>query len=193
MLQAPGSYSVKLTAGGRELTQPLKILKDPHSAGTEADIVAQQQFLMNVRRDLDAAVEAVNNAELVRGQIHNLRNLTQDSEVKKAIDDLDNKVITVEGQLLELRTTGRGQDGVRFGSKLVQKIGYLANGLQSADFKPTNQQLAVQKDLETKLKTLQGQMGEVLSKDLNTFNDRMKGTGLPAIAVPQTTRRPTSQ
>ncbi|HJZ72632.1 MAG TPA: hypothetical protein VKE51_12895, partial [Vicinamibacterales bacterium] len=62
---------------------------------------------------------------------------------------------------------------------------------QSADFKPTNQQLAVQKDLEAKLKALQGQIGDVLSKDVTTFNERIKGTGLPGIAAP--TRRPVSQ
>src|SRR5262249_27340186 len=116
ILQAPGTYTVKLTAGGRGYTQPLRVLKDRHTAGTEADIAAQQQFLMNVRRDLDAAVEAVNNSELVRGQISNLRNLTQDAEIKRVIDDLDNKVIGIESQLVELRSTGRGQDGVRFGS-----------------------------------------------------------------------------
>src|SRR5262249_6313328 len=190
-LQAPGTYTVKLSVGGRDYTRPLRVLKDPHSAGTEADIAAQQQFLTTVRRDLDAAVEAVNNAELVRGQIRNIRNLTQDRELTKPIDDLDNKIITIEGQLLELRTTGRGQDGVRFGSKLVQKIGYLANGLQSADFKPTNQQLAVQKDLEAKLKALQGQIGDVLSKDVTTFNERIKGTSMTGIDAP--TRRPVSQ
>src|SRR4029434_3584678 len=123
-----------------------------HSAGTEADIVAQQQLLTTIRRNLDAAVEAANHAELVRGQMRNPRNRTQDHEIRRSIDALDEKVIAVEGQLLELRTTGRGQDGVRFGSKLVQKIGYLANGLQSSDFKPTNQQVAVQKDLQDRFK-----------------------------------------
>jgi hypothetical protein len=191
ILQAPGTYTVKLTVGSRDYSGPLRVLKDPHSAGTEADIAAQQQFLSTVRRDLDAAVDAVNNAELVRGQIRNLRNLTTDRELLKPIDDLDNKIIAIEGQLLELRSTGRGQDGVRFGSKLVQKIGYLANGVQSADFKPTNQQQAVQKDLESKLKALQDQMGNALTQDVAAFNERMKGTALPGIAAPA--RRPGSQ
>jgi hypothetical protein len=189
ILQAPGTYTVKLSAGGRDYTQPLRVLKDPHSAGTEADIAAQQQFLAGVRRDLDAAVDAVNNSELVRGQIRNLRNLTTDRELLKPVNDLDDKIVAIEGQLLELRTTGHGQDGVRFGSKLVQKITYLANGLQSADFKPTNQQVAVQRDLEARLKALQDQIGEVLTRDVAAFNERMKGTALPAIAPP---RRPGS-
>src|SRR5262249_58263302 len=144
IMQPPGTYTVKLTVGGRDYTQPLRILKDPHSAGTEADIAAQQTMLLAVRRDLDDAVDAVNNAELVRMQIANVKNLIQDGELRKAADDLDQKLSTAEGSFVELRTTGRGQDGVRWGSKLVQKFGYLANGLAGGDFKPTNQQLAVQ-------------------------------------------------
>src|SRR5262249_52789210 len=192
ILQAPGTYTVKLSVGGRDYTQQLRVLKDPHSAGTDADIAAQQQFLMSVRRDLDATVDAINNAEVVRAQIVNLKNLTQDTELKKAADDLDQKVAAAEAQLVELRTTGRGQDGVRFGSKLVQKFGYLANGLQSNDFKPTNQQIAVQKDLQDRLKASRGQLGDVLAKDLAAFNDMLRRANMPAV-VQTPARRPTSQ
>jgi len=192
MLQLPGTYTVKLSVGGRDYSQSLRVLKDPHSAGTEADIAAQQQMLTALRRDLDAAVEAVNTSELVRNQINNLKNLIQDTELKKAADDLDQKLITAESRLVELRTTGRGQDGVRFGAKLVQKFGYLAGGLQSGDFKPTNQQMAVQKDLEDKLKASQGQMNDVMSRDLAAFNDMLKRANLPNI-VSQVGRKPTSQ
>jgi photosystem II stability/assembly factor-like uncharacterized protein len=192
ILQPPGTYTVKLSAGGRDYSQQVKVLKDPHSGGTDADIAAQQQFLTNVRRDLATAIDAVNSAELVRNQIANLKNMIQDTELKKAADDLDQKVAAAEGALVELRTTGRGQDGVRFGSKLVQKFGYLANGLQSNDFKPTNQQLAVQQDLANRLKTSQGQMNDVLTKELGAFNDMLKRANLPNV-VSQVGRRPTSQ
>jgi len=192
ILQAPGTYTVKLSVGGRDYTQQLRVLKDPHSAGTDADIAAQQQFLTTVRRDLGAAIDAVNSAELVRNQIANLENIIQDTELKKAADELDQKLSAAEGTLVELRTTGRGQDGVRFGSKLVQKYGYLANGLQSSDFKPTNQQLAVQQDLANRLKASQGQMNDVLTKELGAFNDMLKRANLPNI-VSQVGRRPTSQ
>jgi hypothetical protein len=191
ILQPPGTYTVKLSAGGREYTQQLRVLKDPHSAGTEADIAAQQQLLSILRRDLDNAVDAVNSSELVRGQINNVKNLIQDAELKKAADDLDRKLVAVEGLLVELRATGRGQDGVRWGSRLVQKFGYLMNGLQSGDFKPTNQQVAVQKDLEDHLKTWQGQLTDVLNRDVGAFNDMLRRANLPNI-VSQVSRRPTS-
>jgi hypothetical protein len=192
ILQAPGTYSVKLTVNGRDYTQPLRVLKDPHSAGTEADIAAQQQMLTTLRHELDTVVEAVNSAELVRAQLVNLKNLTQDSELRRAADELDQRLVAVEGELVELRATGRGQDGVRWGSKLVQKFGYLANGLQSADFKPTNQQLAVLKELQDRFKTHQGRMNEVMSRDLGAFNDMLRRANLPNV-VSQVTRRPSSQ
>ncbi len=175
---------MKLSVAGRDYTQQLRVLKDPHSAGTDADIVAQQQFLLSVRRDLDTTVDAINNAEVIRAQINNLRNLTQDTELKKAADDVDQKIAAVEGQLVELRATGRGQDGVRFGSKLVQKFGYVANGLQSSDFKPTNQQVAVQKDLQDRLKASQGQLGDVFTRDLAALNDMLRRANMPAIVTP---------
>ena len=192
ILQPPGTYTVKLSVGGRDYTQPLRVLKDPHSAGTEADIAAQQQLLTSVRRDLDGAVDSVNSSELIRRQIANLKNLIQDTELRKAADELDQKLAGAEGSLVELRATGRGQDGVRFGSKLVQKFGYLANGLQGGDFKPTNQQLAVAKDLADKLKASQGQLTDVLNRDLAAFNDMLRRANLPNV-VSQVPRRPTDQ
>jgi len=179
--------------GGRDYTQSLRVLKDPHSAGTEADIAAQQQLLLSVRRDLDVMVEAINAAEVVRAQIHNMRNLVDNTELRKAADDLDQKVAAAEGQLVEVRATGRGQDGVRWGAKLVQKYGYLANGIQSGDFKPTDQQAAVAKELADRFKTAQGEIGEVYSRDLAAFNDMLRRANLPAIAAQASARRPGSQ
>jgi len=191
ILQPPGTYTVKLSVGGHDYTQRLTVLKDPHSGGTEADIAAQQQMLTAVRHSLDNAVDAVNTSELIRGQINNLKNMIQDTELKKAADELDQKLIAVEGQLVELRSTGHGQDGVRFGSKLVQKFGYLSNGLQSNDFKPTNQQLAVQKDLEDRLKASQSRLSEALNRELGAFNDMLRRANLPSVV--SQVRKPTSQ
>jgi photosystem II stability/assembly factor-like uncharacterized protein len=191
IMQPPGTYTVKLSVNGRDYTQSLRVLKDPHSAGTEADIAAQQQTLVAVRRDLDAAVDAVNTAELVRNQLVNLKNIVQDTELRRAIDELDKKIVAAEGTLVELRNTGRGQDGVRWGSKLVQKFGYLANSMSSGDFKPTNQHVAVHKDLQERLKTSQGQIGDVMNRDLGAVNDMLKRANLPTV-VSQLPGRPVS-
>ena len=53
ILEPPGTYSVKLTVNGRDFTQPLTVIKDPHSGGTEADIAAQNTLLLDIRREMD--------------------------------------------------------------------------------------------------------------------------------------------
>jgi len=194
ILEPPGTYSVKLTAGGRDYTQPLAVRKDPHSAGTEAEIEAQHRTLLDLRRDLDAATDLINNIELVRSQIYNVARIAGDTSIKKAGDELDRKLIDVEGKLVELRSTGRGQDGVRWGAKLVAKIGYLASGLAGGDFKPTNQQVEVQRVLETQLKSSQAEAETLLNRDLSGLNEILRGARAPTIMIPQAgSRKPTDQ
>jgi hypothetical protein len=192
-LEPPGNYTVKLSVGGREYTQPLTVRKDPHSAGTEAEIEAQHRVLLDVRRDLDAAADVVNSIEQVRSQIYNVMKLVDEANVRKAGDELDKKLIDVEGRLVELRSTGRGQDGVRWGSKLVGKLTYLANGLASADFKPTNQQGEVQKVLEDLLKKYQAETDALLNRDLSGLNEILRGAKAPTIMLPQPPRKSTDQ
>ena len=69
ILHPPGSYTVKLSVGGREFTQPLTVIKDPHSGGTEADIQAQMTTLFELRRDMERAADLVNDIEVARSQI----------------------------------------------------------------------------------------------------------------------------
>jgi hypothetical protein len=190
VLAPPGTYTVKLSAGGRDLTQPLAVLKDPNSAGTEADIDAQMKVLFDLRRDLNAGADLLNQIERVRGQIANLGQLVQDASIKKAGDEFDRKLIAVEGNLVELRLTGRG-DGTRWGAKLLGKIFYLANGLASGDFRPTDQQVEVKQLLEERLKTCQSQLDDVLKRDLDAFNNALRKANLPTI-VARVVGRPTT-
>ncbi len=180
ILAAPGTYSVKISTGGRELTQPLTVLKDPNSGGSEAEIAAQMRLLFDLRNDLNNAADAINRVERVRSQIESLAGLVDDPAIKKAADELNRRLIDGEMKLVDLRLTG-GQDGVRYGAKLISKINYLANGLASGDFKPTGQQMEVQKSLEDQLRSALGDLDSVLNKDLAAFNDVLRGKNIANI------------
>jgi photosystem II stability/assembly factor-like uncharacterized protein len=173
ILAPPGTYTVQLSVGGRQLTQTLEVRKDPHSAGTEADIQAQMTMLFDLRRDLNAGADIVNQIELVRSQIANLIQVVEDEAITEAGNELEQKLIAVEGILVELRLTG--PDGARWATKLIEKMVYLANrGVASADFPPTDQQLEVQQLLEERLQTAQSQLDEVLDRDLAAFNELLR-------------------
>jgi hypothetical protein len=188
ILMPPGSYTVRLNVGGKQLTQPLEVRKDPHSGGSEADIKEQMKMLTELRRDVDAAADVVNQIELVRGQISALRQVLEESEIMQPALELDRKLIAIEQNLIELRATGRGQDGVRWGSQLLGKFGYLAGGLAATDFRPTTQQIEVQRVLEERLRKHQTDLDAVMGKDLKMLNELMRGRGLTNIIV----RKPTS-
>ena len=185
LLEPPGTYTLKLSAGGRELTQPLVVKKDPHSEGTEGEIQQQRKMLEELRKDVEATAGMVNQLEAVRAQIQGLVRMLEDREpdVRKSASALEQKLIAIEGNLIELRATGRGQDGVRWGAKLLGKINYLANELVSADHRPTNQQVEVQKLLEERIAAYRGQLDEV-TLDITAFNDTLRRKNLPILIRP---------
>ena len=180
LLVPPGTYAVKLTAGGRELTQPLIVRKDPNTAGTEADIEAQTRLLMALKQDLNTAVDLVNRAELVRSQLQGLSRASADASVRKAADELDRKLADFEMTLIDLRLTG-AQDTIRFAAKLISRIGYLAGGLSNADFAPTNQHVEVQKLLAGRVREASIQLDALIDKDLAAFNGSLRARNIPNV------------
>jgi hypothetical protein len=183
ILMPPGSYTVRLNAGGKQLTQKLEVRKDPHSAGTDADIREQYKVLTELRRELDAAAELTNQIEIVRAQILALDRVMDNAEIMKPARELEQRLVELQQNMLELRTTGRGQDGVRFGARLLSKIGYLANGLASGDFRPTDQQLEVQKVLRDDLRKQQAALAALVGKEIKALNELMRGRGIPNIVI----------
>ena len=187
ILAPPGTYTVQLSVGGRQLTQTLEVRKDPHSAGTEADIQAQMTMLFDLRRDLNAGADIVNQIELVRSQIANLIQVVEDEAITEAGDELEEKLMAVEGILVELRLTG--PDGQRWAAKLLTKMIYLADrGVASADFPPTDQQLEVLQLLEEQLATAQSQLDELLDRDLAAFNELLRTRNVSNIIAQVPTR-----
>jgi len=176
ILYPPGTYTVKLSVGGQELSAPLVVKKDPNSAGSEADIAAQFEMLQDLRRDLDSASDLVNQIESIRAQLYQLTNTAgaSDATVKSAADDLDKKLIDVEDDLIQRRLTGQGQDTVRWPPKLLSKLGYLNGGLSSSDFPPTNQHREVHAMFKQQLATIKQRFDAVMNQDVGAFNKLLK-------------------
>ena len=182
LLLPPGNYTVKLTVGKQDLSQPLIVKKDPNSEGTEATIAEQTKMLVDVQKDLDSAAAIVNQAEFIRAQIYQFTSVPADGSVKTAADDLDKKLIDIEEGLIQRRLTGQGQDTVRWPPKLMSKISYLASGLAGSDFGPTNQQREVQTLLHGQLTTIRQRFDAVLSTDLVAFNKLLRDRGVDNIS-----------
>jgi photosystem II stability/assembly factor-like uncharacterized protein len=181
ILMPPGTYTVKLTVDGVEQSKPLTVRKDPNAGGSEAEIAQQVTFLRAVREDMNRAVAMVNRVEAVRVQIATLARFTSDAEVKAAVAALEAKLVELEQNLVDLRLTGRGQDAIRFEAKLIGKLGYLAGTISGGDFRPTDQQVEVQKLLNQQVGEQLGALEAVLRNDLGALNALLRSKGIAVI------------
>ena len=178
ILMAPGQYTVRLNVDGATHEQPLTVIKDPHSAGSEADIAAQIAFLQDVRADVVTAGEAVHRVEALRVQLETMARFAEDEALSDAISELEDKLAELQGTLVDLRQTGQGQDAVRFEARLLSKLGYLTNALTNADFPPTDQEMEVKGILHAAVQAHLSAVETMISEDVAALNEMLRSRGL---------------
>ncbi|HXY32253.1 MAG TPA: hypothetical protein VEI06_16215 [Gemmatimonadaceae bacterium] len=188
LLEPPGTYTVTLSYDGVTQSQPLVILKDPVSGGSEQGIADQMETLNGVYADMNDAVDQINALEIVRRQLVDLTALagkdTSMAAMKSASDSLEQKLVAVERQLYQMRLTGRGQDGVRWPAELVEQLTYLARNVGSSDYPPTAQAKEVARELHDRLTKIRTQVDQLLKQDVPAFNDKLRGKNVhPVVSM----------
>ena len=181
VLMQPGTYTVRLTVDGHELTRQLEVRKDPITEGTEADIAAQTDLLFEIRDDLEVVAGMINQIEWIRRQLYDLGDVLEGNDsaadVRAAAANLDEELLEVERQLFQIEVTGRG-DGIRWPAQLAVKLTYLAGSVAVADFPPTTQAAAVLEQLREQTSTLRAGLDEVLRDDFAAFNRMLRERGM---------------
>ena len=187
VLAPPGMYSVKLSVNGKEFSQPLEVRKDPNSKGTEADIARQTAVVLELRDELDQAVDMINKAELVRSQLQALDRILEDNDdaapIRDAAKIVEQKFTALEEKLYQLFVSGRGQDIIRWPTRLAQHITYLAGRVAGSDFAPTAQQLEVHDELQRELRMSQTLFDALLTNDLQQFNEMLAERTMQGVLV----------
>ena len=187
LLAPPGTYTVRLRNGAEQLNQTLVLRKDPSSGGSEEEIKAQTALLQDLTSDINGAVEMVNTIELARSQLVSLRSVlmgdTAMAAVRREADSLEKRLVAVEEELVQLRLTGRGQDGVRWPIKTTGQMLYLAGQLGSSDYAPTAQQREVRALLAEQARATRGRLTQLLERDLAAFNARLRERNLPSVLL----------
>ncbi len=177
-LVAPGTYTVALSVDGREYRRNVRVLKDPHSEGTETDIAAQTEMLETLYADINRAADAINKIEWLRRQLYDLQDVVEDQDdgedILAASKELDEKLLDVEERLIQLRQTGTGQDAVRWPARVVGRLNYLAGVVGTADFPPTDSHAEVQALLEERLTRYLSELEQLLSTDVAAFNEILR-------------------
>jgi photosystem II stability/assembly factor-like uncharacterized protein len=187
LLMPPGTYTVKLAVGGRELTRPLTVIKDPSSGGTLADIMAQHDFVQHLQEDLNRAVDAINRMELVRSQLQTLQRTlaaaADGADLIEAGKALEQQFTDLEMELYQLKLTGEGQDGVRWPAMTAQRIQYLAGTVDESDHRPTTQADEVHEVLHQELEGVVARLDALTTGELARFNQTLAQRGMVGVVT----------
>jgi len=186
-LAPPGDYTVRMRVGDEESSVLLVVLKDPVSTGTESDIRAQFEVILQLREETNAAVDLINEAESIRAQVVDLRRLVSGrdgvEEISAAGEALDERLVDLEMGLTDLRMSGgsAGQDALRWPRQLYAKLTSLAGYIGGSDFPPTMQQLEVHVGLQRQLRAAQDRMEEIRGGELAALNQILVEMGIPNV------------
>ncbi|MCC7052083.1 MAG: hypothetical protein IT355_02370 [Gemmatimonadaceae bacterium] len=184
-LVTPGTYTVTVAAAGQRQSQPLEVRRDPSSGAADAEIVAQAAMAGELAADLNAVVEMVNALEVARAQLATVKaTLGGDStltDLRQQADSMEKRLLAVEEQLLQVRTTGRGQDLIRYPFKLGEQLVYLSQSIATSDYAPTEAHRQVQSVLRAQLQKVRAQYETVMGTDLTAFRQLLRNRAPAAV------------
>ena len=181
----PGTYTVRLEAAGRTLERKLRIVKDPRSEASDADLDEQLDLLLRIRDRVSETNDAINLLRRVRRQVGEWTRHAGDDpgadEVVTAGKAVVEKLDAIEGRLVaNWQTTERGQFGTPL-PKLAEALASLVAVVESADSAPTESSYEVLDHLwgriDGEIEALRG----LIDHDVAAFLGLLREAGVPNI------------
>jgi hypothetical protein len=176
-LVMPGSYTVKLTAGGRQFVQPLKVSMDPRSSATRAELAEQFELANRVFDDMIRARKAAAAATALRTQLDSIHLKLDSSQAS-----LGESVAAVSAAVNELLTGGKAgpEQGLRYTAAALTAA---LNAVESADRTPPSQVRALYAESLPPLKREIEKWKALESDALPKLNQKLKDAGVAAVEI----------
>jgi photosystem II stability/assembly factor-like uncharacterized protein len=183
-IAVPGSYQVRITAGGQTQTVPLVVEKHPLWTNvTVADLQKQFDLAMRVRDKTSDANETVIRIRDIRSQIQDRLERSKDSRRLKEIGDAVVAQLTaIEEEVYQVRNRS-GQDPLNFPIKINNRLASLNRSIQTGDARPTDGAYEIFTMLSADLQKQLEAYGRVEKGDLANFNKAATSLKLAPVAA----------
>jgi hypothetical protein len=177
----PGQYQVRLTADGQTQVQPAEVRLDPRVKDvTPADLQKRFGLASQIQAKVGQANDAVLLIRGVREQVEDRVKKSNDAGVRRAGEELEQKLAAIEGRIYQVRIQSR-QDPLNYPIMLNNKLAALAGVVEDGESAPTEQSYAVFTDLSTRLDRELAALEGLLAKDLPALNARLAAAHLPPV------------
>lgn len=199
-LVAPGAYAVKLSAGGREFSATVTVLKDPNTPASEADVVASTKLSLDIYERINEAADLINQIEWSRKQLEDMRKAVgarqkagaaDTKATLEAIDGLDARLRAAEDKLLQPTIAEGDAKSFRGAMKLYLLFVWLQAEVSSgggdvagnSDYPPTQPQIEVYRKLTGELDQVKAELRAVYDKDVPAFESAMREKGVGRLVM----------
>ncbi|MBT8301327.1 MAG: glycosyl hydrolase, partial [Maribacter sp.] len=170
----PGNYKVHLNVNGQTQSETFKIIPDPRAEVTVADMQKQFDFITDINTTIEKAHQSIEKIRKITAQLDAFSKQYKDNEQTKELVEkakkMKERLGTVEKALYQTKNRS-GQDPLNFPIRLNNKLGHLNSLVAIDDFPPTDQDIAVKNELTGKINEQLKAFDDVVSKELQEFND----------------------
>ncbi|HEX9563308.1 MAG TPA: glycosyl hydrolase [Gemmatimonadaceae bacterium] len=179
----PGTYSVRMTVGTEVQNHPVRVLKDPRSTASDADLQAQFRLLIAIRDKVSEANNAVRTVRNMRWQVGDRTDRLsgdQRAQFQRLAGTMMDSLTYRENEVYQTRNQS-GQDPLNYPIRLNNKIAALSGVVGRGEYRPTRQA----QDAFTRLSgELDGELTGVkgtLDGSLPALNAILRAAGLPEL------------
>ena len=183
----PGTYQVRLMAGGRSQTQSFDVQKDPRLATTQADYQKRFELHLKIRDKLTETHDAIVRIRDVRDQLKAVAEraktvVPKDTTIAAASKALTTRLTAIEEALYQTKNRSN-QDPLNYPIRLNNKLSQITGVVASADAAPTDQSYQVYDDIAGKIDVELKRLKDLIATDLAAFNQLVREKEVPAVVV----------
>ena len=182
---APGDYTVKVSASGKETTATVRVQEDPRIQMSDADRAKWNDALMKayeLSRSAQAAGRAVQNLKTQMTSVQDSLRRTPNvpKEVNDAVKTLSDQIDDTQKRIVQTFDNSGGAGPPLPGAPrpITGRIGQFFNGLDSYTAAPTADQLARLSELTTELRALVDQLNKIIDESVPNLNKQIRESGV---------------
>lgn len=179
----PGTYTVRLTGAGAVPAQTIKVLADPKTQSTLADMQAQTAFVLRLRAEYKRAGEEIVALRSLREQIAKTKHARgAGNDTVAALDALDAHAGTALDDLYQ-NNTQSWEDTLRVPVRLYERLLNAGGSAESGDYAPTQGVIGVAGEVEKEFQATLSADDPIFGNQLAAVNALLTRDKLSAITV----------
>jgi photosystem II stability/assembly factor-like uncharacterized protein len=183
----PGQYTVRLSVGGRQQSQPVVVARNPMFADvSDDDLKAQFALAIQVRDKVSEANNAVIEIRRIRTAAADRMAKNADARLEEAGATLTTNLSDVEDDIYQVKNQS-GQDPLNFPIRINNRLANLLRIVNSGDGRPIANAPVLFAQYTEQLAVQLTRLQQVIDRDLAAFNAELRRLRLQPI---QTTCAP---